>query len=626
VSTTTTTAAPEEATAPTPTKTRRFSLIRFVGLLTPVLLVVGGYASIAGADASDSGPLGLIEVMNPAYFGFIGLLAASFVWHMRSKTLDTPVLGMHIVALIFLFHGAVSWIEQVPRFPVVYTHVGLSEYIQRTGETLPTLDARMNWPGFFTAAALLNEVAGVESIYPWLLWAPLVQNLFYAPLLFSITRTASTDARVPWIALYLYFSLSWVGQDYFSPQALNFLFFLTFVAIVLRCFRTDRAALPRPIRRIGNGVGVIVGRILRVKSFQPGGAPILATTTAQRSLLVFALAVIYAASVMSHQLTPVFLLLFVTALVVLRRTVLRGFPLLMAVLFFSYISYGAIGYWSGHLDAMFGGFGKLGGIFKDNVGSKVEVESSHVYVIYARFLLAAGVWALTAWGLIRRLRAGRVDIALLVGFIVPFFVLGGQTYGGEVILRVFLMSLPFAAIFITFALLPTEKLKLNITRSVVFVLICTLLGPMFMLTRYGNEAFEYVSKDDYEAALELARLAPADSNMITIDANVGNQLARMEQFAFVVVPQEPGEPLDYSVQHIYQTAVDAPGNQSFLLLSRSQIANIELTYGKPKTFFQDITRDLIANPNFRLIYENADARIFAIDTSAGTKSPEVEDE
>jgi hypothetical protein len=625
VSATTTTAVPEETTT-APVKTRRLRLSRVIGILLPVLLVIGGYASIDGADASESGPLGLIEVMNPAYFAFIGLLAVSFIWHMRSKTLDAFVLSMHIVALIFLFHGAVSWIEQVPRFPVVYTHVGLTEYIQRTGETLPTLDARMNWPGFFTTAALLDEVAGVDSIYPWLLWAPLVQNLFYAPLLFSITRTASTDVRVPWIALYLYFSLSWVGQDYFSPQALNFLFFLAFVAIVLRCFRTDRAALPRPIRRIGNGVGQIVGKVLRVPSFQPGGAPILATTTAQRALLVFALAVIYAASVMSHQLTPVFLLLFVTALVVLRRTVLRGFPLLMAVLFFSYISYGAIGYWSGHIDQMFGGFGQLGGIFKDNVGSKVEVESSHVYVIYARFLLAAGVWALTAWGLIRRLRAGRVDLALLVGFIVPFFVLGGQTYGGEVILRVFLMSLPFAAIFITFALLPTEKLKLNITRSVVFVLACTLLGPTFMLTRYGNEAFEYVSKNDYEGALELSRLAPSGSNMISIDGNVGNQLGRMEQFVFQTVPQKPGELLDYSAQHIYQTAVDAPGSQSFLLLSRSQIANIELTYGKPETFFQDLTSELLANPNFRLIYENPDARIFAIDTSTGVKSPEVEDE
>lgn len=602
------------------------SLSRALGLLVPILLVVLGYASLVNVDASKSGPLGLIEVIPPIYFVLVALLGVSFTWHIRSKTLDTPVLVLHVFGLIVLLHGSVSWIEQNPRFPVVYTHVGLTEYIQRTGETLPTLDARMNWPGFFTVTALLNQAAGVESIFPFLLWAPLAFNLFYAPLLFSIARTASTDLRVPWIALYLYYSLSWVGQDYFSPQALNFLFFLTFMAIVLRCFRTDRAALPRPIRRIGRGVGIVIGKVLRVKSFEPGGAPILATTTVQRSLLVFALAVIYAASVMSHQLTPVFLLLFVTALVVLRRTVLRGFPLLMAVLFFSYVSYGAIGFWSGHIDQMFGGFGKLGGVVKDNVGEKVEVESSHVWVIYARLLLALAVWGATVLGLLRRLRSGRVDLPILVGFIVPFFVLGGQSYGGEVILRVFLMSLPFAAIFIAFALLPTEKLVMNVYRSVLFAVVCALLAPMFMLTRYGNEAFEYVSHNDYEGALQLAKIAPPDSAMMVLDGNVGNQLGRMEQFVFQTVPQKKGAPLDYSASHIYQAAVNTRASQSFLFVSRSQVANIQLTYGKPKTFFDDVTKDVLANGNFRVIYENPDARIFAIDTSAGIPIETEEEE
>ena len=608
------------STAETPPSKRRLAVSRVVGLIVPIALVVLGYASVMNVDARQSGPLGIIEAMPPAYFGVVALLGASFVFHVRRRTLDTAVLSVHVIGLIVLLHGAISWIEGSPRFPVVYTHQGLTEYIQRTGETLPSLDARMNWPGFFTVTAMLDKVAGVDSVYPFLLWAPLVFNFFYAPLLFSITRTASTDLRVPWVALWSYYSLSWVGQDYFAPQALNFLFFLTFMAIVLRCFRTDRAALPRPIRRIGRGVGVVIGRVLRVSNFQPGGAPILATTTAQRSLFVGALAAIYAASVMSHQLTPVFMLLYVTALVVLRRTVLRGFPLLMAVLFFSFISYGAIGFWSGHISDMFGGFGKLGGTVKDNVGSKVQVDTSHVYVIYARLFLAASVWGAAIFGLIRRLRAGRVDLAPLVGFVVPFFVLGGQSYGGEAILRVFLFSLPFAAIFLTFALLPTEKIKLNLTRSVFLVLVFALLAPTFWLTRYGNEQFEYISKDDYRGALKLAQTAPEGSNILVLDGNVGNQLLRMEQFAFITVPLPIGKVPDYSPQTVLQTADTAPGSPSFLFLNHSQVANIELTYGKPKTFYEDITRELLASGKFHIIYENPDARIFSIDTDPNAKA------
>jgi hypothetical protein len=589
---------------------------RIIGLLTPVLLVVLGYWSVSNVDPRKSGPLGIIQAMPPLYFLFVALLGVSFVWNMRRKTLDTPVLVLHIIGLIVLLHGAISFIEGNPRFPVVYTHEGLTEYIQRTGETLPSLDARMNWPGFFTVTALLDKVAGTSSVYPFLLWAPLVFNLFYAPLLFSITKTASTDNRVPWIALYLYYSLSWVGQDYFSPQALNFLFFLTFMAIVLRCFRTDRAALPRPIRRIGNGVSVVVRRVLRVPSFQPGGAPILATTTAQRSLMVVALACVYAAIVMSHQLTPVFLLLYVSALVVLRKTVLRGFPLLMAVLFFSFISYGAIGFWSGHIEDIFGGFGKLGGTVKDNVGSKVQVNTSHVYVIYARLLLAGAVWSVAMFGLLRRLRAGRVDLPVLIGFIVPFFVLGGQSYGGEAILRVFLFSLPFAAILVTFGLLPTEKIKLNLTRSVFMGLVAAFLVPTFWLTRYGNEQFEYISKDDYRGAVELSQRAPNGSNLVVLDGNVGNQVAKMEQYNYITLRLPNGQVPSYSPDEIILAAQESRADQSFLFLNHSQVANIELTYGKPKTFFEDETKLLLDSGKFHLLYNNPDARIFSIDTSA----------
>lgn len=607
--------ATASATTEKPAKRKRFRITRtrLAGLFVPVLLVVAGFASVSDVDAARSGPLGLIEVMPASYFAVVALLVVSFVTHFRRQVLDVPVLAFHVVALIVLLHGTVSFIEQNPRFPVVYTHIGLTEYIQRTGETLPSLDARMNWPGFFTAAAMLDDIAGTDSIFPFLLWAPLVQNLFYAPLIYVIARTASTDVRIPWLTLWIYFTLSWVGQDYFAPQALNFLFFLAFMAVVLRCFRTDRAALPRPLRRTGNAIARLVSRIVKVDNFEPGGAPILATTTVQRALLVAALAAIYGASVMSHQLTPVFLLLFVTTLVVLRRTVLRGFPLLMAVIFFSYISYGAIGYWSGHINDLFGGFGKLGGLVKDNVGNKVQVHTSHVYVVYARLMLAGGVWALAVAGLVRRLRAGRADLAPLAGFVVPFLVLGGQSYGGEVILRVFLFTLPFSSIFLAFLALPTERSTLSVRRSMVLALAGILLVPVFWLTRFGNEAFEYVSKQNYEGALELARIAPEDSALLSLDSNTGNQVGRMEQFAYIGVP--PYISPEFKTVDILNIAINAQATRAYLFLDRAQVSNIELTTGKPKTFFDDITNQLVASGRFQVVYSNLDARIFLIDTS-----------
>ena len=77
-----------------------------------------------------------------------------------------------------------------------------------------------------SGSGMLDKVAGINTAYQLTLWAPLLFNLCYAPLVFSLARTMTEDKRVPWIATWLFFSVSWVGQDYFSPQGVNFIFFL----------------------------------------------------------------------------------------------------------------------------------------------------------------------------------------------------------------------------------------------------------------------------------------------------------------------------------------------------------------------------------------------------------------
>jgi len=580
-----------------------------VGLATPIVLVILGWWLVRNVDAHHVGPLGLIELLPVPFFLVCGLLGTSFLWHLRRASTSSVVLGAHMVALVVLFHGTVSWIEQSPRFPVAYTHLGFIDIIQRHDEAVTWLDARMSWPGFFAMGAVLDKVAGTSSAYDFLLWAPLVTNLLYAPLLFSIARTTTDDRRVPWLATWTFFSASWVGQDYFAPQALNFLLFLAFTAVLLRIFRTDHGSLPARLRFLERAASRVVRTVLRAPRLRPGGTETIPTMPGQRVALIAAMLVLFAASVVSHQLTPFSIFLNVLILVVIGRTQLRGMPLALLAIVFTYISYGAVAYWSGHLDQIFGGFGQVGGTVQQNVGNRVQVSSNHVDVIYGRLAFTGLIWATAALGVLRRLRKGKTDLALLVCMFSPFLVLGGQSYGGEAILRVFLFTLPFASVFCALALLPDRTTPFGNGRFAFTVALAFAVVPVFVLARYGNEAFEYIPKAEYVAARRLYELAPEGSTLVAVDPNAAWKIERVDEYEYL--PSLDDFDLA-NVDQIYKEMTQRPNHDSFLYVSRAQIQATSLRTGRPRDWDVELTERLVASGKFKVAYENKDARIFTL--------------
>src|SRR5262249_20653985 len=157
-----------------------------------------------------------------------------------------------------------------------------------------------------------------------------------------VSRTASNDKRVAWFATWIFFSTSWVGQDYFAPQAINFLFFLGFMAIALRYFRTEHLPYPKLIDPFQRVASWIVRRVVQVpllwknnpSSLEPGGSNLLPADRRGRTLLLLAMLVIFGAMVVSHQLTPFFVLLDLGILAILARTKLRTLPLLLIIILF----------------------------------------------------------------------------------------------------------------------------------------------------------------------------------------------------------------------------------------------------------------------------------------------------
>jgi len=134
----------------------------------------------------------------------------------------------------------------------------------------------------------------------------------------------------------------------------------------------------------------------------------------RRAGLVVLVVVIYAAIVSGHQLTPFPALLTVTALVLFSALETRALPILMAVILAAWLSYQTTTYLAGHFDTVTGSVGSTGQSLNRNVSERVTGSPEHAFIVQIRVWGSAAIWLLAAAGAVRRLRAGRADIALLL--------------------------------------------------------------------------------------------------------------------------------------------------------------------------------------------------------------------
>ena len=350
------------------------------------------------------------------------LLAAGFLLELRASARNW-VLGLQLVALIVAIHASVPIIFKAPEYAWVYKHVGIISAFSTYGHITDPTNIYQQWPALFAGVAAISSLAHVPAL-SFAAWAPLAFELADALLLVAIFRLITPERRVAWLAILLYEGLvSWVGQDYLSPQAFSYLLWLAMVLIILRWLRGTPAFTG--------------GRLARLRAPLIAGLPApQQTTKIMRAVAVALLAVIYFAIVAAHQLTPYLALAGVGALAVLDLVRPRWLWALLAVI--------ALGYLAPHYGLISQNFGGLfsGGTPIDNASGAhgthhPGAEATTALIVRA---LAAAMWlGALASVAIRRKALGRVILPAALAF-SPFVVLFVQSYGGEAIYRVFLFS------------------------------------------------------------------------------------------------------------------------------------------------------------------------------------------
>jgi len=585
--------------------------VEVASVLFPLCALFLWVISLKYVNIRDMTDLGLISVLPPSIIVALVILTISFCLTLRKPEPRASIILLHLFLLVFMLYGITTLVEEAPRFAVVYRHAGYTEYIMRTGSVDPALDAYFNWPGFFVLSAFVTRVTGYQDILPLATWAPVFFNLIYLGPLYMIFASATTDKRLIWLGLWFFYLTNWIGQDYFSPQGFNFFLYLVIIAILLKWFKVTTQAQPRIPGRLERHLGRFSPLAQRLYVWLT--APDTFCTPSQprqRIALLISLVIIFSFVVFSHPLTPFFVLASITTLVIFRRCTPRWLPILMAIMTGAWIIFMAQAYLVGHLYDVTGNFGQVSNAITANVTDRVVGSPEHIFVVVMRVIMTAAIWGLAFVGAVFRLRRGYRDMSYILLAIAPFSLIVANSYDGEMLLRIYLFSLPLMVFFAAALFCTTSNSRMSRKMTAAVVGVSLILLGSFLFTRYGNERMDYMTYAEVDGAHYLYSIAPTNSLLIAGWDDGPLQFQDYEKYNYASLADFPSNAITTpDVNAITRFIENQKHSNAYLIFTRSQKAEAELLSGLPPGALDRLENALLRSRKFILVYSNPDAQI-----------------
>jgi hypothetical protein len=582
-------------------------------LLLPLDAFMLWFNSLRYVDVGHMNDLGLVSVLPPTMIIALIILSISFCLSLRQPQGWVLIITLHLFLLIFMLYGVTTLVEEAPRFSTVYQHAGYTEYIMRYGAVDPTLDTYFNWPGFFILSAFVTRVAGYQSALSFASWSPVFFNLIYLGPLYMIFTTATVDKRQVWLGLWFFALTNWVAQDTFLPQSFGYFLYLVILAILLRWFKVTPKLQP-------GGQGSLWQHLSRVspkteKFHQWLTAPddrIIASQPRQRVALLFILVACFAVIVFSHPLTPFFVIVTVTALVIFNRCRPRWLPILMAIMTGAWIILMTRAFLVGHVSMVTGDIGHIGSAVSANVTNRVGQGSpEHNFIVRMRIIMTIVVWGLAVAGGVLRLYRGHRDITYILLAAAPFPLFFVQQYGGEMLLRIYFFTLPAMVFFASALFFPALASKTPFPMIAAIAGISILLLSGFLFTRYGNERVDYMTAAEVDGVHQLYRIAQPGSLLLQGWDGTPWRYQEYEKYDYQSMSDSLSNAVvTQNVDIIIRFIHEENRPDAYLIFTRSQKAWAETLSGLPVGSLDRLETALLTSKRFKLIYKNSDAQIF----------------
>ncbi|MCU1677092.1 MAG: hypothetical protein JWM93_1850 [Frankiales bacterium] len=536
-----------------------------------VLLALTGAlwaVSLPGIAHAQESNFGLLAAAPPTFAASLVLLVAAFVVALRRGSL--PAMITAVFAVIVLQRLTVTLTTPLPIYTWTYKHLGVVDYIQSTNSLAMGVDVYNEWPGLFAATAWFASVTGVDPVTLAHWFTPFIHVLF-AIAMVALARCARLTPAAAWTAAFLVEQLNWVGQDYFSPQAIALLFAMVIIAL----------ALASRTRRVCAWVAI----------------PLFAALT------------------VTHQLTPYWLIGVVVLLSVTRRIRPWWLPIVFIAIAGAYL-YPRLGAVSSY--GILQKFDPVGNATTTNVAT-VGSPGRQLTGLSVRFL-AASLWltsiaaALYLW----RRRQPAVVGALLV--VSAFSLLAMQSYGGEAIFRVFLYALPGCAVLLAPVI---ERLVTTRRWTASLVASVALVWSLASMQGYvGGWFVNLVRPTELNAArLLLATIQPPAN--ITMAGPIWPERPSGHYVDFARANARYDTPMVWAagvVGSTFDNAADVDkvtalmrgrGNvPNYLVISRQMIEYCDYYGIFPRGSLDRLSQRLLDNPQWELVHRSQDVVVF----------------
>lgn len=578
-----------------------------IGVLLAAMLLWS--FSPAATDASRMTDLGLVSVLPPFFFLSLALLAAGFAWMVARNPAGKVLPGLYLAALVVVLHATPPLVYGTLRYSWAWKHVGIVDYIQRHGTVdpmAPFLTAYHNWPGLFFATAWIADLfnAGPTAIAAAVQFTPVVLNLALVAVLLWLLRRFTDDRRLLLTATWFFVVGNWIGQDYFSPQGVTFLLYVVLLGLFLG-----------PLGREGRSLLLHRPRFLdRFIAPAPNCASPPAAPRFWHHALLHGLALaIMLVIVVTHQLTPLLVILSAGALVLLGLLAPSYLVFALAAEV-AWLFWGAAPFVYLQLQAELASMGKLAEA-TSKLASAAAVSADRAWVVWVGRSLSATLVLAGLSGGLRRLLRGHWDIVAALLLLAPVPLLA-VAYGGESVFRVYLFCLPFLAFFAAALFFPSPGAGRSTFVFPVLAAAFFLSAIGFLFANNGKDREYHFTAGEVAAAEWLYATAPPGSLLVEGARSYPSQFMNYENFTYLPISEEKGQTLKEITTDpervLARWMSDPRWTQAYVILTRSQKSYLEAAGHLREREFASIERKLLASPRFVLVHMSPDAKIFQL--------------
>lgn len=472
-------------------------------LLDPVFLpLVAGLGlwavAITHTDLRAIGQYGLLTALPKTYYLGLVLLLVAAAWLLSRGELERGKLVFSLLAVLVALTATAALVYAEPRYPYLYKHIGVIQYLNTHGAVNEKIDIYENFPGFFALIAWFDRVVGVSSPIHLAAWSEPVVMAGCCLALFAAARGLGLSERQSWAGLFIFTLSSWVDQVYFSPQAVGYLLSITILAVLVIYCQDERqyrlqALIWRAAASFRRRARAVLPRRVARAPEAPSHEHLSATPG-----VIWVVLFVFAVLVFEHELSPYVVAVQASVLMVLGRLKPRFIAVVFWVLSFLYLAPHFA-----YINKAYGVMASLGD-FLSNVATQRAVShqpyaSGVVFAEHASWVLTALVALMAGAGLVRRFFRREPCLALLSLAGAPIFTYFLTNYDGEATYRVFFFAVPWLALLAASGVVIPQRRRRS-GRLVVLLASFGLLAGAFLPAYFGLDELYVVQPSEVTAS------------------------------------------------------------------------------------------------------------------------------